>query len=237
MERGRGKRWTRTSQRSLDTGTGRRRETERARRTLHARLLLLRAARRVLESRARRVERDPASHDRGPAARQHMECAGRAVHMRGDAPSLLDDLARLERRLERRVERRRPGREERGPAGGRLELRQSLDPSERETSGLLGRRRGRGRECREKGRGRGAREGFGGGQRKRSADARDLAIHARPRGANLVLRDGVRLEHVGEAAGPDLDGARGCGAREGVRERLLVRRGLLRGVRGASQRG
>ena len=66
--------------------------------------------------------------------------------MRWDAPSLLDDLARLERRLERRVERRRPGREERGPAGGRLELRQSLDPSECETSGLLGRRRGRGRQ-------------------------------------------------------------------------------------------
>lgn len=156
-----------------------------------------------------------------------LQCAGRASRWtEGDAPSLLDDLARLESGLERRVERRRPRREERGPAEGRIGCRQCPARPEwraaRSRESAKSSRRPREMPMRRE-------------RGERGVDARDLAVHARPRGAHLVLRDGVRLEHVGEAAGPDLDGAGRGGARQGVRERLLVRRGLLRVREGVRQ--
>lgn len=67
-------------------------------------------------------------------------------------------------------------------------------------------------------------------------NAPDLLVHARARGADLVLRDGIGLEDVGEAARADLDGSGRGGAREGVREGLLDLDGFLQRAGGGSAR-
>lgn len=62
---------------------------------------------------------------------------------------------------------------------------------------------------------------------KRDSPRDSVRGQASPRRADFVLHDGVRLEHIGEAPGSDVDCARSSGTRQGVWQRLLHLDGLL----------